>query len=334
MAGACARTAAFALLAVLASGSNPLVPGAGMADPHIHIFGDTAYLYAGRDESPTDDGFIMPDWNVWTSDDLVAWRHVTTIAPNQTYMGAPDVPECWAVDVVFRDGVYALFFSNGGNNMGVMTGSTPTLSDVKDALGRPLVSTTRRPVSPAASALPGVTVTNLTRGSYDPTLLTDDDGTIFVMFGVRDGGKGGDGPSHYLMARLKDDDMAALAEPPRVVHFLPSAADGSTMPYNDKSTLHKYNGVYYLSAGSYYATSSGGPYGPFTFRGNANPHTGQSGAEMNTTRSFGDTSQGHGRFFTWRGQWYHVWCEFVDQNNQGVPRSKESYHRWRDSWMT
>lgn len=287
MAGACARTAAFALLAVRASGSNPLVPGAGMADPHIHIFGDTAYLYAGRDRSQTDDNFIMPDWNVWTSDDLVAWRHVTTIAPNQTYMGAPDVPECWAVDVVFRDGVYALFFSNGGKNMGVMTGSTPTLSDVTDALGRPLVSTTRWP-----SALPGVTVTNLTRGSYDPTLLTDTDGTIFVMFGVRDGGKGGDAPSHYLMARLKDDDVAALAEPPRVVQFLPSPADGSTMPYNDKSTLHKYKGVYYLSAGSYYATSesSSGPYGPFTFRGNANPHTGPSGAE-NATRSFGDTSQ-------------------------------------------
>ena len=105
------------------------------------------------------------------------------------------------------------------------------------------------------------------------------------------------------------------------------------MPYDDKSTLHKYNGVYYLSAGSYYATSSGGPYGPFTFRGNANPHTGPSGAE-NATRSFGDTSQGHGRFFTWRGQWYHVWCEFVDQNNQGVPRAKGIYHRWRDSWMT
>ena len=63
------------------------------------------------------------------------------------------------------------------------------------------------------------------------------------------------------------------------------------MPYDDKSTLHKYNGVYYLSAGSYYATSSGGPYGPFTFRGNANPHTGPSGAK-NATRSFGDTSQG------------------------------------------
>ena len=280
---------------------------------------------AGRDQSPTDNGFIMPDWNVWTSDDLVAWHHVTTVTPNQTYMGTPDIPECWAVDVVFRNGVYALFFSNGGNNMGVMTGSTPTLSDVKDALGRPLVSTTRRPVSPAAaSVLPGVSVTNLTRGSYDPTLLTDDDGTIFVMFGVRDGGKDGDEPSDYLMARLKEDDLAALAEPPRVVQFLPSPVDGSTMPYvgaprgplstgvaprgslhagrrcfyidvrsililvlwlhfkryNDKSTLHKYNEVYYLSAGSYYATSSAGPYGPFTFRGNANPHTGPSEAEV------------------------------------------------------
>ena len=28
----------------------------------------------------------MVDWNVWTSTDLVNWKHVTTISLNQTYM--------------------------------------------------------------------------------------------------------------------------------------------------------------------------------------------------------------------------------------------------------
>ncbi len=33
-----------------------------------------------------------------------------------------------------------------------------------------------------------------------------------------------------------------------------------------------------------------------------------------------------------RGQWFHVWCEFVDEHNTGVPAG--SFHRYRDSWMT
>ena len=27
------------------------------------------------------------------------------------------------------------------------------------------------------------------------------------------------------------------------------------------------------------------------------------------------TGQAHGRYFTWHGQWFHIWCEFIDQNN-------------------
>ena len=34
---------------------------------------------------------------------------------------------------------FALFFSHGGSDTGVMTATTPTLSDAKDALGRPLL---------------------------------------------------------------------------------------------------------------------------------------------------------------------------------------------------
>ena len=74
------------LAASPATGKNPIVVGKGMADPHIHIFDDTAYLYVGHDRSPEATRFQMVDWNVWTSTDLVNWKHVTTISPNQTYM--------------------------------------------------------------------------------------------------------------------------------------------------------------------------------------------------------------------------------------------------------
>ena len=53
----------------------------------------------------------------------------------------------------------------------------------------------------------------------------------------------------------------------------------------------------------------------------------------NTTRSFGDTHQAHGRYFEFKGQWFHVWCEFVSENNTGTTTSKHHFS-YRDSWMT
>ena len=57
------------------------------------------------------------------------------------------------------------------------------------------------------------------------------------------------------------------------------------MPYRDKPTLHKRQGIYYLSAGDAYSTASS-VYGPYTYRGT----TGAGGS--------------HGRFFTWNAQWF------------------------------
>lgn len=47
------------LVAALGRAANPLVP-ASMADPHVHIFGDRAYLYSGWDASTTSHSFNMP----------------------------------------------------------------------------------------------------------------------------------------------------------------------------------------------------------------------------------------------------------------------------------
>ena len=262
----------------------------------------------------------MPDWSVWRSSDLITWQKVTVILPNQTYIGSRGDNEAWASDVArTSDGKYVFFFSHGGMSMGVMSASSPSLDDARDALGRPLVSSSRQPETPS-----GVWVTNQTRGAYDPSLLVDDDGVTYVSFGVRDTLDS----SKYLIARL-EPSLTSLAEEPQPVVFLPRA-DGAEMPSDDKSSLHKWKGIYYLSAGSYYSTASS-PHGPFMFRGSSNP---QLSRGVNDSRTFGDTSQAHGRFFMFRGQWFHVWCEFLSQNNTGKVVPKGGYYRWRDSWMT
>jgi hypothetical protein len=234
--------------------------------------------------------------------------------------GYSGVLAAWAGDVIAKDGRFAFFFSNGGTNMGIMLATKPDLSDAADILMRPLVSTQSAPSTPA-----GVHVTSLTRGAYDPTLLNDDDGAAYVIFGYRHESSEGGDESNYLIARLQEN-LVALQEEPRPVQIQPDPRNGRLMPGGDKSTLHKRTGTYYLSAGTNYATATN-VYGPYVFQGSTNPSS-------HDYRTFGLTGQAHGRMFEWRGQWFHAWCQFVDQNNTGTPVEGKSYHRWRDTWMT
>ena len=95
-----------ALLGLAASprvlADNPLVPNVGMADPHIHIFNNQAYLYTTRDADPFAKSFTMPDWNIWSSADLIHWQHERTILPVETYMGKST--RCWAPDAATLNG--------------------------------------------------------------------------------------------------------------------------------------------------------------------------------------------------------------------------------------
>ncbi len=59
---------------------NPIVPDVGMADPHIRIYNNKAYLYATRDADRNAKDFMMPDWKIWSSDDLIHWTLERTIS--------------------------------------------------------------------------------------------------------------------------------------------------------------------------------------------------------------------------------------------------------------
>jgi hypothetical protein len=63
---------------------NPLVPYIGMADPHIYVFNGKPYLYSTRDKDSlkTKGRFIMPDWHIWSTEDLLHWKHERTILPD------------------------------------------------------------------------------------------------------------------------------------------------------------------------------------------------------------------------------------------------------------
>lgn len=264
---------------------NPIIPNIGMADPHIYIFENRAYLYATRDADSTAQNFIMPEWNIWSSDDLINWKHERTIDPKETYMGAS--VRCWAPDIAYRKGAYYFYFSNGNVNTGVMRGTTPSGPFV-DALGKPMLDE-------------DLTETK----EYDPSILVvdDEDQTAYIVFGHH---RDNEEDHFFAIARLSED-MISLDEEPKEIII---TGDQNVLKGNDKPNLHKHNGIYYLSAGTHYATSKN-VYGPYV-------KTGDTG-----NGKFGLDSRAHGNFFKWNGQWFHTWCHF--HLGKDVARYRESY---------
>ena len=271
---------------------SPIVPYVGMADPHIFSYNNKAYLYDTRDidSTQTKTKFVMPDWHIWSSDDLIHWKHERTIDPTETYMGKST--ECWATDMGTRNGKYYFYFSQGNRTTGVMVSDRPE-GPFKDALGKPMLTE------------------DLTSSrEYDPTILTDDDKnkTPYIIFGHH---RDFDPTLGYFIAEM-NDDMVSLKTKPVKIQL---TGNSEVLSGNDKPNIHKYNGTYYLSAGSHYATSKN-IYGPYEKRGN-------SGNEVSAQGNYGLTAQAHGNYFQWKNQWFHTWCKF--HLTKEVARYRESY---------
>jgi hypothetical protein len=168
---------------------------------------------------------------------------------------------CWAGDIAQRNGKMYWYFSNRKENTGVMVADAPE-GPFRDALGKPLVD------------------------SFDPTIFTDDDGTPYIIYGEGD----------YKIARLKEN-MIELAETPRQIDLNRK----HTFPFMDKNSLHKHNGIYYLSCSGYYAVSDT-VYGSYVYRGLVGSGWGL------------ESPFAHGDFFTWQGKDYHVWCNYQNRD--------------------
>ena len=231
------RSLFFGLALLLASGAlmadNPLIPGIGMCDSHVRIFGDKAYLYSGHDADPGAKSYTMPDWRIYSSDDLVNWKLERTVDPAETYLGKGST-KCYATDAAFRNGFYYFYFSDGkDHSTGVLRGTSPT-GPFEDPLGKPLVPN-------------GMTPSD---AHHDPTPFFEDDGknTPYLVFGRSK-------TEPWYFARL-NEDMISFAGPPRPI--------GRAGFNSDQNFIFKRNGIYYLSfTSNRYITSTNlaGPYG-------------------------------------------------------------------------
>jgi len=286
-----------------AMAGNPIVPGTGLADPHVTIYGDRAYLYATHDVSADTKKFVMTNWWVWSSVDLVNWKQEGTLNPEDTFLHRP-FAECWATFGASKHGKYYWYFSAGPTEIGVVVADLPA-GPWKDPLGKPLVPK-------------GLTPTE----ERDPDILMDDDGQAYLVYGT----------FHYFVVRL-NDDLISLAESPR-----PLQLDRQFGPYgqgktDDKPSLHKRNGIYYLSWSSFYAMSTN-VYGPYSYKGSVIVPE-QVAPELQVdkaVRKYDLWHDRHGNFFTWHNQWYYA-CNDKSQpgRNSHFRDSCLSYVHYRDN---
>lgn len=284
---------------------NPIVPNKGLNDPHIHIFNDTAYVYASHDTSIENKKFVMEDWWIWSSPDLVSWKKESVLKPEDTYIGKP-FTSCWATDVAHRNGKYYWYFSEGNQQTGVLVSDSPT-GPWKDVLGKPLLTS-------------GLTPTD----EYDMSIL-EDNGEHYIIFGVWD----------YYIAKL-NEDMISLAEKPKKIEIKnpmgPYNLDGKNTekPTDDKPFMHKLNGKYYLSWGVFYGISDN-PYGPFDFKSSIlNKESFAEGYDKPTWPT-GFQQGRHGSFFEWHNQTYFAYCDMSQTGNRYFRDTFISYVHYKEN---
>lgn len=297
-----------AVMASLAAAANPLVPNVGQADPHIHVWPDGRFwLYATHDFAPNNTGFLMKNWWVWSSGDLVAWALEDVLDPADTPAPKSEYDECWATDGAYANGAYYFYLSMGPTTIGVVRSNSTPAGPWENVLGVPLVNAS---VGPAL---------NPPTQSRDPCAFSDADGAHYLIFGT----------FQYYIARL-GDDLVSFAEPFRHVTILNATGPYGPNSTDDKPFLALINGVYYLSWGAFYATGAS-PYGPFTYRGAFFDTAALSPPfRMNSTYNASawwtneDLADRHGSFFTAHGQWYFA------ANDRSHSPDKKYPHYYRD----
>lgn len=287
----------FLLAANFLFAQNPIVPNQGLNDPHIHIFNDTAYVYASHDKSPDNKKFTMEDWWIWSSPDLVTWTKRSVLKPEDTYIGG-NFDRCWATDVGYKDGKYYWYFSEGNQQSGVVEGPSP-VGPWTDKLGKPLLTSEMTPTD-----------------EYDMAIF-EENGEHYIIFGVWD----------YYIAKL-GDDMMSLAEEPRHIEL-----DRNVGPYgagktDDKPYVHKRGSKYYLSWGCFYAMADD-LFGPYVYQGTViNENSFAPGYDTPTWPN-GYLQGRHGNYFEWHGQWYYTYCDISQTGNRWFRDAFISYVHYR-----
>ena len=217
----------------------PIIQTKYTADPAPYVHNDTVYLYTTHDEDGAE-GFLMKDWLLYTSTDMVNWQDRGAVASLKDFKWFKGENGAWAEQVIERNGKWYMYCPIHGHGIGVLVADNP-FGPFKDPLGKPLAW----------------------EGDWfdiDPTVWIDDDNQAYMYWG-----------NPELKAVKLNEDMISYSD--SIMHF-PKIQD-----YQEGPWLWKRNGNYYLAYASTccpegigYAMSKN-PLGPWEYKGHIMNHT-------------------------------------------------------------
>ena len=212
---------------------HPILTTKYTADPAPMVYKDTVYLYTTHDEDNAD-GFMMKDWLLYTSTDMVNWTDHGVVASLKSFAWTKIDNGAWAEQVVARNGKFYMYCPIHGNGIGVLVSDSP-YGPFVDPINKPLVWQKQ------------------SWNDIDPTVFIDNDGQAYMYWG---------NPDPYYV-KLNKDMISYSGEIHKVVR---------PEHYQEGPWFYKRGDKYYLAYASTccpegigYAMSDT-PTGPWTFK--------------------------------------------------------------------
>ena len=159
---------------IIKSSGNPVFSHKYTADPAALVYKDRVYLYTGNDVPPPKrEGYVMHDWLVFSSEDMVTWTEHAVPLRAKDFSWAKD--DAWASQVIERNGKFYFYATVSHNTIhgkaiGVAVSDSPT-GPFKDARGTALITNDM------------TTKAKISWDDIDPTVFIDDDGQAHLFWG-------------------------------------------------------------------------------------------------------------------------------------------------------
>lgn len=131
------------------------------------VYKDTVYLYTSHDEDNAGPGmgkFLMKDWLLYTSTDMVNWTDHGAIASLKNFTWGKQDNGAWAPQCIERNGKFYLYCPVQGSGIGVLVADSP-YGPFKDPIGKRLIDDDHL------------------WNDIDPSVFIDDDGQAYLYWG-------------------------------------------------------------------------------------------------------------------------------------------------------
>jgi arabinoxylan arabinofuranohydrolase len=205
-----------------------------------------------------------------------------------------DVSWCnlsWAPSPAYKNGMFYLYFGNGGSAIGVAVSDSPTGPFI-DPVGNSIASGSTPGVQPFDGWL------------FDPMTFIDDDGQAYMYFG-------GNGDDNLRVGKLNDDMVS-----------INGSCEKFTVPnFFEAAWMHKHNGTYYFT---YSTNPSAGMR--IDYLTSNNPMTGFTYGGVLSNQPPINNNNNHQAVVEIEGEWYQVYHNrIVARDNLG--EAEMPYHR-------